>query len=299
VTVIDNGSADGTLTRLEPWRGRGVRVLAMGSNLYYARAHNLGIRETESELVLTLNPDACLRPDYLSAVARAFALSPCIGSVNGRLLLLPGPTPDLDSLLARPVGEFVLDGAGLLMRRSRRPHLRGAHRPAHTTCMEAASIFGADGACAAYRRAMLEDTAVEGENLDEDFVMYREDVDLAWRAQLFGWDSYYAPDAVGYHVRGVHVGQSRRSIPTELRRQSVKNGWLLVIKNDTLGALARDAAYVAPYQARILAGLLTIERSSLPAIADLLRLLPAMRRKRALIQARRRRPDAEMRRWFE
>ena len=146
---------------------------------------------------------------------------------------------------------------------------------------------------------MLDDTVIEGEYFDNDFVIYREDVDLAWRAQLYGWDAYYVPQAVGYHVRGFHPGQSRRSIPNHLKRQSVKNGWLLVIKNDTLDSVLRDSLYVGPYQLKVIAGMLGMERSSLGAIPDTLKLLPRMRNKRREIQAGRRRADEELRRWFE
>lgn len=83
-----------------------------------------------------------------------------------------------------------------------------------------------------------------------------------------------------------------------LRRHSVKNGWLLLVKHEEWGAIWRDLPFVLPYQAKILAGLLTIERSSLGAIADLLRLLPRFRAKRAQILARRRRTARDLARWF-
>ncbi len=299
VTVIDNGSTDDTMARLEHWRELGARVMSMGRNLYYARAHNTGIRETDSEFVLTLNPDVVMRPDYLLQVAQAFALSPRIGSVNGKLMLLQALPVGLEETLALDSSELVVDGAGLMMLRSRRPFLRCHRALAMSGCVEPRYIFGADGACAAYRRAMLEDTAIEGEYFDEDFVIYREDVDLAWRAQLYGWDSYYMPAAMGYHMRGFHLGQNRRSIPAYIKRQSVKNGWLLLIKNDTLRALVQNVPSIVLYQAKILGGLLTIEQRSLPAVVDVIRLWPRMQRKRAVIQSRRVRTDHEMHAWFE
>ncbi len=299
VTVIDNGSTDGTLDRLARRSAQSIRILPMERNLYYARAHNIGIRETTSDLVLTLNPDVIIRPDYLEQIAQAFALSPGIGSVNGKLLLLTFQPRSVDEVFSLDISEMVVDGAGLMMLRSRRPFLRCHRKPASLCGDRAHYIFGADGACAAYRRAMLEDTNVDGEYFDEDFVIYREDVDLAWRAQLYGWDSYYAPAAVGYHVRGFHLGGSRHTIPPFVKRQSVKNGWLLPIKNDTPGAFFRQTPAVLRYQAKIVAGLLTVEHSSIPAITDVIALWPRMQRKRALIQARRVRTDAEMSKWFE
>jgi GT2 family glycosyltransferase len=300
--VIDNGSRDDTLDRLAPWAARGVRVVAHPDNRYYARAHNEAIAAGDAPFVVTVNPDVLLAPAFISRVMAVFAREPRVGSVNGKLLLLEEARFDPAVLAADLDPSALIDSAGLTIFRSRRPYLRGYRRPARDHCLTPCAIFGADGACAAYRRAMLEDIALdtpEGrEYFDNDFVMYREDVDLAWRAQLFGWDSYYEPAAPGYHVRGFHIGRDRGKMAPLLRRHSVKNGWALLVKNDEARALLRDLAFVLPYQAKILAGLFAIERSSLGAAGDLARLLPRLRAKRAQILARRRRTMRELSRWF-
>ncbi|HET8626079.1 MAG TPA: glycosyltransferase family 2 protein [Thermomicrobiales bacterium] len=301
VTVVDNASRDGTLDRLDRWRERGVRVVANPENRYYARAHNQAIRATDGEFVLTLNPDVLLYPDYLAAVVAAFEQSPAIGSVNGKLLLPPGDLAP--TLLDRPPApETLIDGAGLLLRRSRRPDLRGNRRPHGASCLAPRPIFGVDGACGAYRRAMLDDVAWPGpdgpEYFDEDFVIYREDVDLAWRSQIYGWDSVYTPAALAYHARTFHVGRGRRAIPAHLKRHAVKNGWLLLLKNAAIATLLRDLPFVLPYQLKIAAGLVAVERSSLGAIPDTLRLLPRALRKCAWIRAHRRRAPTDVRRRF-
>jgi GT2 family glycosyltransferase len=299
VTVLDNHSTDTTMARLERWRDSGLRVTPLRANLYYARAHNIGIHETQSDYVLTLNPDVVLRPDYLRHAVNAFDRSPRIGSVNGKLLLTSTLKYASDGSPMSGNTAPLIDGAGLKMLKSRRPYLRGNREPSDGSCLQPQYIFGADGAAALYRRAMLQDVAMDGEYFDSEFVMYREDVDLAWRAQLYGWDSYYVPEAVGYHVRGFHLNQSRHEVPAYLKRQSVKNGWLLIIKYDNPQSLLRDCFAVIPYQAKILAGILIVERTSLPAVADTLRLMPSMRRKRREIRQRRRRSEEAMRRWFE
>ncbi len=296
VTVVDNASTDDSVTRAQKWQDPRMTVLRNEKNLYYARAHNRAIAATDSEFVLTLNPDAVLYPDYVSRVLTAFRRSPRIGSVNGKLLLV-GPD-QFGSYLVRtpPSVADLIDGAGLMLRRSRRPHLRGNRMPSATHCLESQYIFGADGACATYRRAMLEDVAIGEEYFDEDFAIYREDVDLAWRAQWLGWDTYYCPDAVGYHVRGFHIGRGRRHISAELKRQSVKNGWLLMVKNDTVPAFLVDLPWILPYQMKVLGGILLLERGSLVAVRDTWELLPKMLEKRRVTQTRRRRRGAEVRR---
>ena len=302
IMVIDNASTDETLARLQGWRARGVRVVAFARNHFYARAHNEIIAESDADVIVTVNPDVLLAPDYVSAVMAVFAHRPEVGSVNGRLLLLAAEEFATTDPAAPAPPDATLDSAGLMIFRSRRPWLRGNHRPARGHCTETAAIFGADGACAAYRRTMLEDVALDTpggrEYFDNDFVMYREDVDLAWRAQLFGWDSWYEPAARGRHVRSFHLGRDRRAMSPYLRRHSVKNGWALLLKHEEWGTLLRALPFVLPYQAKILAGLLTIESSSLGALGDFVRLLPRFRAKRAQIRARRRRTARELARWF-
>jgi GT2 family glycosyltransferase len=302
VTVIDNASTDDTLARLIPWQARGVRVVAFARNHFYARAHNELIAEADADVIFTVNPDVLLAPGFVSAVMAVFAHMPEVGSVNGKLLLLAEEDFAATSAATPIPDDALLDSAGLMIFRSRRPWLRGNRRPARDNCTEPGPIFGADGACAAYRRAMLEEIALDTpagrEYFDNDFVMYREDVDLAWRAQLFGWESWYAPAARGRHVRSFHLGRDRRHMSPFLRRHSVKNGWALLLKHEDWDTFLRALPFVLPYQAKILAGLLTIETSSLGALGDFLQLLPRFRAKRAQIRARRRRTARDLARWF-
>ena len=97
-------------------------------------------------------------------------------------------------------------------------------------------VFGASAAAALYRRAMIDDVAVDGDFFDPDFFAYREDADVAWRAQLLGWRCIYTPAAVAYHVRTV-TPANRRSLPPVINMHSVKNRFLMRIKNATPGSV--------------------------------------------------------------
>jgi len=76
-------------------------------------------------------------------------------------------------------------------------------------------VFGATAAAALYRRDMIADMSEDGAFFDPDFFVYREDADVAWRAQLLGWRCLYTPHARGYHVRNVLPGK-RRALPPEI-----------------------------------------------------------------------------------
>ena len=89
---------------------------------------------------------------------------------------------------------------------------RGWRQPDERQFDHAEYVFGATAAAALYRRDMIEDISIQGEFYDPDFFIYREDADVAWRAQLMGWKCMYAPYARGYHVRKVLPG-NRRALP--------------------------------------------------------------------------------------
>ena len=81
-----------------------------------------------------------------------------------------------------------------------------------------------------FRREFIEDVSVEGEFFDEEFFAFREDADLAWRAQIMGWKYLYTPAAVAWHVRRVTPERASK-LPLLVNWHSVKNRWLMRAKN--------------------------------------------------------------------
>src|SRR5437016_6203643 len=138
--------------------------------------------------------------------------------------------PCLDSLRCQDYGSLeliVVDNASSDGTRKILGHLdRGAEELDRGQYDEPAYVFGATGAAALYRRVMIEDISVAGEFYDEDFFSYREDADVAWRAQLRGWRCVYTPRAVAWHVRRVTPSR-RRELPLFINWHSVKNRFLM------------------------------------------------------------------------
>ena len=145
--------------------------------------------------------------------------------------------------------------------------------------------------------SFLRDVAIDGETLDEDFFAYREDADLAWRGRLLGWRALYVPAAVAGHVRRV-TPAVRRTLPAELNRHSVKNRFLLRLKNEGLLLALRNAPFEIFRDLVVVGAALTVERTSLPAFAWLWRERTRLMARRRAVQARRRVSDLELVRWF-
>lgn len=295
ITVLDNGSTDSTLSCLAPYLERGVRLIRNPNNTGYAAAHNQLIRATEGDYVLTLNPDVRLSPIFVERLVKALEESPQYGAASGQLRAVSRE----QFLVGEPeaLQPYRIDEAGMGILRSRRQYARGYQHLTAERYAQPTPIFGPCGAAAFYRRTMLEDIAINQEYFDDAFFVHKEDVDIAWRAQLLGWPSYYVPSAVGYHVRTFHPGQ-RKGISVEIRRHAIKNRWLMAVKNETPQTFLLDLPYILTYDLQIIAYLLLFEHDSLPAFIDFFKLLPRAVQWRKIIQPRARLHAREVHRWF-
>lgn len=282
VIIIDNASSDQTLSKLELGSARCI-VIANSGNTGFAAAHNQAIRMTETDYCLILNPDVVLDPDYVKRTIEALENNPQAGSATGKLLFKADPTR--------------IDSTGLTINKARRAFDRGAHQ-ANDQYMHAEEVFGVSGAAAMYKREMINDISLNGEFFDEDFFAYKEDVDVAWRAQLLGWKSVYEPTAIAFHERGWKEG-SRSSKPLFVRRLSYINRYKMMVKNDDIKAIMKHLFPLLAYECLSFAYALLREPKLLGAWLDFFRKLPELRAKRKLIQNKRRRvPSEVVNKWF-
>jgi GT2 family glycosyltransferase len=280
--VGDNASTDDTRERIAAATAPAERVF-FDANRGFAGGHNALIARSSGAFYLSLNPDVVLDPGYVGGLVAALAPRPHVGSATGRLLRREPPG--------------VLDSTGIVMLRSQRHLDRGAGEPDDGRYGTVEEVFGASGAAALYRREMLEDTRVLGECFDEDFFAYREDADLAWRARLLGWGCLYVPRARAWHGRRV-TPERRGRLPADVNRYSVRNRFLLRIKNQPAGHALRFLLPALGRDLLVLGYVLLRERSSLPALADVVRLLPRTWRKRRAIMRRRVLSSRDLGRWF-
>jgi GT2 family glycosyltransferase len=274
VVVIDNACTDATAQLA----GRaGARIVRLTERSSYAAAINAGIAATGGDAVLLLNADCFLKPGFLAAALPRLS-DPEVGSVAPKLLRAAGQ--------AGETAPGTLDAAGMTVERRRKNGLVGHGAPAGAYGV-AGEAFGADGAAALYRRATLEDCAVEGEVLDEDLALWASDADLAWRARLLGWRCAYEPRARAHHVR-TYSPSTRAGLDPAHRRLQFRNRYLMMAKNDSLRELVPDLHRVLAYEGLALGHALLRERHLLAGYRDAWRALPAARRRRRAIQARRR-----------
>jgi GT2 family glycosyltransferase len=281
VVVWDNASADDSAERA---RALGARVVTSERNLGFAAAANELVRRTTGGYLLLLNPDAYPAPDYLARLVAAAGADPRIGSVTGKLVR-SDPTR----------GPALIDSAGHVFYRNRSALNRGENEPDRGQFDEPGEVFGVCAAAALYRRAMLEDVRVGDEYFDSAFFAYLEDVDLDWRARLRGWIAYYVPAAVAVHERG-HKGK-RRTKHTAVLRHSLKNRYLMMLRNDRITDVLRDLPAIAGMELLRALDYALAHPGALRGYLDLVALLPHALATRRQIQARRATPASALRRW--
>jgi GT2 family glycosyltransferase len=230
--------------------------------------------------VLALNPDVVLLPGFIEQLVEAARIDGRVGTVCGRLTR----------------GGFI-DTAGIYFTPSMRHFDRGSGEPDDGRFRRMEYVFGASAAAALYRREMIADVSESGDFFDPDFFAYREDADVAWRAHLLGWRCLYVPEAAGCHVRSVRPGP-RSAVPAVLNMHSVKNRFLLRIKNATGGVYWRFWAPATLRDLLVVGGCLLWEWRSLPAFWHIVRCLPRALRRRRWIMRRRRVDDGSLAKWF-
>lgn len=302
--VLDNASTDDTAARLLAFEREhaAVRLIQSPENLGFAAAHNRNIELMRGDFVCLLNQDIVLDPDFLKEAVGAFEQNADTAAVQGKLYRL-GPELEKSS---------IFDTTGLRMLRNRRIVSRGQGEEDRGQFDQPARIFGADGPAPVFRASALREVRVPRtrggwEILDEDFFMYKEDVDLAWRLLLFGWNAVYAPSAVAWHARGagasgqtvIAFARERRRLPGWVKCLSWGNQRLMQVKNEQGSLVTRDLLHILWKELRAFAFLAIFETRCLGAIPRLARMLPAARRKRAFIMKHKRRGSAEMAVWFQ
>jgi GT2 family glycosyltransferase len=288
VIVVDNASSDGTATLIEQYGDR-ITFVRGAKNTGFAAAHNLVIALTDADWVLTLNPDVRLTPDFVSKAVSAGESDGRIGSVSGKLLRM---TPAFD-----PLAPGTIDSTGIYFTPQLRHFDRGSGEPERGDYDHFEYVFGVTGAAGFYRRTMIEEVSLNGEFFDNDFFAYREDADLAWRAQLLGWKCLYAPNAIAYHVRNV-LPSNRRSVSAAINMHSVKNRFLMRIKNITGDLYLRHFFAITSRDLLIIGACILGEWSSLRAFALVIGNFRRTFLKRKQIMSRRRVNSHEIARWF-
>ena len=192
VTVVDNGSTDGSVESIRAHPG--VELVESGWNRGYGGAANLGVAQATEEWVLVVNPDIEFERgaiDELLLVAerwpRSGALGPRIHTGEGMLYPSARDLPSLSTGTGHALFGWVWPG---------NPWTARYRRERETPRERTAGWLS--GSCFLVDLEAFHSVA----GFDPGYFMYFEDVDLAARLGERGWLHVYAPSAVVEHEGG-------------------------------------------------------------------------------------------------
>lgn len=289
VVVVDNGSTDDSLDYVRR-QHPDVKVLALGSNRGFAPAYNIAVRESDAEVVVLLNNDTRVEPEWLGQLVDVLERHQSSAAASCML--------DWDGC--------HIDFAGVLPTFAGHSWQVDSGRPVGATYTEQPLLFGCAGSLAIRREAFVE---VGG--FDDDYFTYFEDLDLGWRMSLAGHTTILAPEAITYHRLHATAGEWGQALRLRLYE---RNALYTIFKNYDDESLARILpAAIALTVGRAFAqaklddhavrfGHPTPDRMHLPprviatllALEDVARHLPRLQEKRRQVQAMRRRSDADI-----
>ncbi|MGZ5317582.1 MAG: glycosyltransferase family 2 protein [Actinomycetota bacterium] len=204
VLVIDNASRDGSHTAAvaaHPW----VRLIENPENVYLSPAWNQGIRETSAPFVLLLNPDVEWWLGTLADLVAVATANPRAGMVGPMVRNSDGST--FESGRVFPSVTDAVGHAFLGTLRPDNPFTRRYHMDGWDRTTERA-VDWISGCCMLVPREAFEEVGL----LDEGFLLYGEELDLATRLRDASRTVLFTPEVEIVHEIGVSTGRSRRII---------------------------------------------------------------------------------------
>ncbi|MCI5116375.1 MAG: glycosyltransferase family 2 protein [Candidatus Electrothrix sp. LOE1_4_5] len=226
VTVVDNGSTDGSLEYLEKNHPQ-VRVIALPENRGFSAAVNQGILSSTVPFVFLLNNDTELAPNCLHHLLAA-------AEEQERFVFF---SPKMLNFYERT----ILDGAGDGYLRGGAGYRLGTMEQDGPAYNVPGPIFGACAGAVLYRRSLFDDIGL----FDEDFFAYLEDVDLNLRINHSGRQGYYVPAAKVYHIGSASSGSKINPFTIRL---STCNSLYVLLKNYPVRLIFRFLPVIFTYQ---------------------------------------------------
>jgi GT2 family glycosyltransferase len=275
--LVDNGSTDESVEYMQK-NFPEVRLVELDKNKGFAGGNNAGYQAASGKWIVLLNNDTEADARWLEEIYKTAKENPDVGAIASKMLYFDE--------------RHRIDNCGFSLSRGGMTIDLGRGELDGAVWSGVRKVFGASGGAGAYRREMLQETGF----LDEDLFIIYEDVDLAFRAQLYGYECVLAPGAIVYHRYRRTLGKN----PALQVYFAQRNIELVYIKNMPLALIARHAPQRLVYE--IGAALYFFRQGKgmafIKAKMDVFSRLPSTLKKRQAIQRRRVVSNANLRIMF-
>ncbi len=209
IIVVDNGSSDGSAEFVRE-AFPSVHVLALPVNRGFGGGSNEGFRAAQNDIVVLLNSDMRVAPDFLAPLLEGFR-DPGVFAVSCQIFFSDPHKLREESGLTQ---GWWQDGS-----------IRVRHRIDASIGDLFPCFYGGGGSCAFDRRKFLELGGFDP--LLRPF--YLEDTDLGYQAWKRGWKVLYQPRSVVYHEHRGTIGKRFRE--DQIQAVLKKNYLLFCWKN--------------------------------------------------------------------
>jgi GT2 family glycosyltransferase len=212
VIVIDNASTDGSAQSIRDEFASFPRMKIVENPVnVYSKGLNLGLVTATGDLVVFLNNDLVVRPDYAQSMARFFKDRPRLAIAMGKIMCWDN--------------RMLIDRVGDSMDLAGNPWLIGSKQLDKGQFDSPMEILSAGTTASCVRKSFIEEIGM----FDENYHIGYEDMDLALRAHIHGGEVLYNPEAVVYH-RGAAT-DSRKEMAAKVKFHFDKNRVATLIKN--------------------------------------------------------------------
>ena len=187
IIVVDNASTDDSPQKIKT-RFPEVKLILLEDNLNLSKAHNIGLQEVASDLVLILDDDVyvdkdCIQYMYLAQIQFSAAI------VCPRILLYPeNKIVQCDGAIPHFVGTMSL---------------RHAYQPLEKLPAQTVDVHACIGACRLVDRKLI----IANGSFDEEYFFNFEDLELSLRMRALGHRIICEPKALVFHDRGLGTPQ--------------------------------------------------------------------------------------------
>ncbi len=205
ILVIDNASEDGSLEILQKEYPE-ARVIVLPENTGFCHAVNLGIRESATPYVILLNNDTVVKPGFVRSLVEAIEESEDVFSVSSMMLSMQD--------------ENLIDDAGDGYCALGWAYAIGKGQPVEKFNKKT-EVFAACGGASVYRKSVFEEIGY----FDENHFAYLEDIDIGYRARIYGYRNCFEPKAKVIHAGSATSGSRYNEFKTRL--SSANNAYMI------------------------------------------------------------------------
>ncbi len=205
IVIVDNNSFDGSSEYIRSKFGEceNIHLIESRTNLGFAKANNLGLKDASGKYILILNPDTILKEDTINKCIEFFEHEKKIGALTCKLIL-PNGKLDLACRRSYPsssVAFYRMVGLSKIFPKSK---IFGKY---NLTYLDENSTYEVDAICGAFM-FMRKDLFESLNGFDEDYFMYGEDLDLCYRIKNAGFKIFYFSGTSIIHYKGESTKKS-------------------------------------------------------------------------------------------